>query len=266
MLTHRSGIALLILLALLVLAGCSKSPTGPAALGTLRVQLTDAPGDFEAVNLVIDQVAAHIESTAVDTSGGWEILSSHPGTFDLIQLRNGVFTTIGVAEIPAGHYTQIRLKLGAGSDVVVDGVTHPLVVPSGLETGLKLIGSFDVPAGGLVDVALDFDAARSIHRTGAGDYLLRPTVKVMPFSTAGAIRGTVLPAGTAATIFAIQAADTLGTAVAGPTGSFTVSLLAAGIYSVAFHPAAGFRDTTLAGVVVTAGQTTDVGEVRLTAQ
>jgi len=37
-------------------------------------------------------------------------------------------------------------------------------------------------------------------------------------------------------------------------------------YSVGFHPAAGFRDTTLAGVAVTARTTTDVGTVVLTPQ
>ena len=63
--------------------------------------------------------------------------------------------------MPAGHCTQIRLKLGAGSNVVVDGVTYPLTVPSGLQSGYKLVGEFDVPASGLVELALDLDAARS---------------------------------------------------------------------------------------------------------
>jgi len=256
---------MLALVMVAVLAGCAKSPTGPA-MGTMRVQMTDAPGDFQAVNLVITQVSAHIAGDEADTTSGWEILKSDAETFDLLTLRNGVFTTIGMAKLPAGHYTQIRLKLGAGSNVVVGGVTYPLTIPSGLQTGLKLIGQFDVPANGLVDVALEFDAARSIDLTGAGTYLLQPTVKVMPFSTAGAISGTVLPAGTPTSIYAIQSPDTLGTAAAGADGSFTVSVLPAGTYSVAFHPAAGFRDTTLTGVLVTSGHTTSVGNVQLTAK
>jgi hypothetical protein len=261
--TLRSLILVAAVLPLVALAGCSNSPSGPA-MGTMRVQLTDAPGEYDAVNLVITQVAVHVEGTDPDTTSGWEILDSDVQTYDLLTLQNGVFTTIGMAKIPAGHYTQIRLKLGAGSNVVVGGVTYPLTVPSGLQTGLKLIGSFDVPADGLVDVALDFDAARSIHQTGSGTYLLKPTVKVVPFSSAGAISGTVLPAGTETAIYAIVAPDTLGSAAAGADGSFTVGTLPVGVYSVAFHPATGYRDTTLAGVAVTAGHTTSVGEVQLT--
>jgi hypothetical protein len=260
----RIRILLLALLPLTALAGCAKSPSSPA-LGTMRIQMTDAPADYDAVNLVITQVAAHIEGSDADATSGWEILNADPRTYDLLTLRDGVFTTIGMAQIPAGHYTQIRLMLGEGSNLVIGGVTYPLTVPSGMQTGLKLIGSFDVPADGLVDVALDFDAARSIHQTGSGKYMLKPTVKVLPFSSAGAISGIVLPAGTETAIYAIVAPDTLGTAVAAADGGFTVGRLPAGIYSLALHPAAGYRDTTLAGVAVTAGQTTNVGEVQLTA-
>jgi hypothetical protein len=139
-------------------------------------------------------------------------------------------------------------------------------VPSGLQTGLKLVGSFDVPANGLLDVALDFDAARSIFQTGAGSYTLAPTVRVMPFSTAGAIRGSLSPAGTLATIYALQLADTLGRTTVAADGGFTISVLPPGTYAVAFHPATGFRDTTIAGIQVNAGATTDVASVQLTPQ
>jgi hypothetical protein len=42
-------------------------------------------------------------------------------------------------------------------------------------------------------------------------------------------------------------------------------VLAPGSYSLAFHPAEGFRDTTLENVMVTAGTTTEVDTVRLSA-
>jgi hypothetical protein len=235
--------------------------------------MTDAPGDFESVNLVITQVSAHLaggdesgDSLADSHTGGWIVLNDTPATYDLLTLQNGVFVTIGTGKVPAGHYTQVRLKLGAGSNVTVDGVTHPLFVPSGMQTGLKLVGNFDVPADGLVDIALDFDAARSIFQDGTGRYHLKPTVKVLPFSTAGAITGQVSPAGTPTTIYAIVAPDTLGSTAAAADGHFALSTLAPGAYSVAFHPASGFRDTTLAGVNVAPGATTNVGTVELTPQ
>jgi len=229
--------------------------------------MTDAPGDFEAVHLVVHQVAAHRDGGSTsDSTNGWEILEADSSTYDLMTLRDGVFAGIGLAKVPAGHYTQLRLKLGANSDVVMGGVTYPLDVPSGLQSGLKLVGSFDVPANGLLEIALDFDAGRSIVTTGAGGYVLEPTVRVVPFSTAGAISGSVQPAGAAAGVFALQGADTVGSASTAVDGTFQVSVLPQGTYSLALHPQVGFRDTVLSGVVVTAGSTASVGNVQLTAQ
>lgn len=281
---HSIFALLAIALTIGVIAGCSPNPAG-MSYGTVNVHMTDAPGDFESVNLVITQVSAHLggdsfddesDTTETDTTqtdnSGWIVLNGTPATYDLLTLQNGVFVTIGTAQVPAGHYTQVRLKLGAGSTVTVDGVVHPLTVPSGMQTGLKLIGPFDVPAGGTVDIALDFDAARSIHQSGAGSYTLKPTVKVVPFTPSpppnptGTIQGLVSPAGTETTIYALQAPDTLGSTAALADGRFTFQALAAGVYSLAFHPASGFRDTTLAAVNVTASDTTDVGTVVLTPQ
>ncbi len=247
---------------LAALSGCSTNPSG-TALGHVSIRLTDAPGDYEQVNLVVTGVSIH---RGDETTGGWETLKHDTTTYDLLQLRNGVFAGLAAGDVPAGHYTQIRLHIGAGSNVVVGGVTYPLGIPSGMQTGYKLVGEFDVPAGGLVELTLDFDAARSIVVTGNGTYKLKPTVRVIVNDLAGRIIGHLLPEGVAASVFAIQGTDTLQTTAAGTDGRFTLAALAAGAYSVAIHPAQGYRDTTLAGVAVTAGQTSDVGDVQLTPQ
>lgn len=261
-----SQVLLSALLLVLAVAGCSNSTTSPG-FGTMILRMTDAPADFQEVNLEITQVSAHLggAGTDSDSTSGWQVLRAESINVDLLTLRNGVFTTLALAEVPAGHYTQIRLKLGAGSNVVVDGVTYPLTVPSGLQSGYKLVGSFDVPTNGVLTLALDFDAARSIVLTGSGTYLLKPTVRVMPISTAGSITGHVLPESVSTTVYAIQAADTIGSALTS-NGDFTVSVLPAGTYSLAFHPATAYRDTTLANVIVTSGATTNVGTVQLTPQ
>jgi len=253
-------------LALVAFFGCSSHVSSPGgSMGEVRVRLTDAPGDFEHVNLVIREVAVH--RSGADSTGGWEVLAhDSSATYDLIALRNGVFAGLGSGLVPAGHYTQVRLKLGDGSTVVVDGVSHPLVVPSGLQTGFKLIGEFDVPAGGLVDLLIDFDAARSVHLTGSGRYMLKPTARVMAVSTAGAITGHVSPDSVVTGVVAISGPDTLQSTVTSAGGNFLLGSLPAGSYTVAFHPAAGWRDTSLTGVAVTAGNTTNVGEVTLTPQ
>jgi hypothetical protein len=255
---------------LLAAAGCSTHTPVSSTYGTVRVTMTDAPGEFDAVNLVVNEVAIHREMAdsleADSTAGsaeGWEILSDTPATYDLLALRNGVFTTIAQGLVPAGHYTQIRLKLGAGSNVVVDGTTYPLTVPSGLQSGYKLVGEFDVPASGLVELALDFDAARSIIRTGNGRYMLKPTVRVMPTYDVGGIRGTLVPDSTAAWIHAIAGTDTIATTMPALDGSFAIMLLKPGTYDVAIDVNAPLRDTTLTGVTVTAQNVTELGEILL---
>ena len=59
---------------------------------------------------------------------------------------------------------------------IEDGVEHDLTVPS---DKLKLVSSFDVLAGEETVLTLDFDAAESIKSTGAGEYKLQPTIKVV---------------------------------------------------------------------------------------
>jgi hypothetical protein len=193
----RRILVLLVLPALLVLAasGCGSKPG--MRFGTVQLRLTDAPGNVEALHLVINEVSVHraggaedlgdreeegeddtLEVEDHDEGNGWEVVKSEPMTVDLMTLRNGAVTTLGIALVPATRYTQIRLKLGAGSDVVVDGVTYPLIVPSGLQSGLKLVHPFNVPADGVVDLLVDFDAQRSVVETGAGAWMLKPTVKV----------------------------------------------------------------------------------------
>jgi hypothetical protein len=82
----------------------------------------------------------------------------------------------------------------------------------------------------------------------------------------GAIKGHVLPENVPTTIYAIMATDTIGTAITADDGHFQVGVLPVGTYSVAFDPTGAYRDTTLTGVNVTSGVTTDVGDVQLTPQ
>ena len=252
------------LICLFTILGCSDDETSPST-GTVAIHMTDAPAieGVNAVNLNIIEVS--IKSSGDQSDQGWEVLRTDSMNVDLIHLQNGVFTTLATGRVASGPYQQVRLKLGAGSTVVVNGITHPLTVPSGMQSGLKLVGPFTVPGGGGVDVALDFDASRSIILTGSGTYMLKPVVHVMAMSQAGSIKGRVLPTDATTSVFAMMATDTLGTAVTGLDGRFQISVLSAGTYQVHFDAPAAYRDTTLANVVVTAGHQTDVGDVSLTA-
>jgi hypothetical protein len=260
-------------IAMALAAGCSDDGPSNPSFGTMRVQMTDAPGDFDEVNLVITGVTARRvgadedDDDEVDSaSEGWMNVNTTSNTYDLMDLRNGVFTTIGEAELPAGTYDQIRLQIGSGSNVVIDGVTHPLVVPSGASSGLKLKGQITLVEGGTTDVGIDFDAARSIHETGNGTWILRPVVRMVPVIAGGSIRGTIVPDSTAATVWLLQDPDSVASTAAALDGSFQFVLLPTGTYQVRVEPDSGWRDTTLTNVNVSGGQTTDLGTIQLTAQ
>lgn len=243
--------------------GGTNNVAGPGGMGTVHLALTDAPADYDSVVLVIREVSVH---RAGPDDSGWSTIPLTESVFDLLRLRNGVFTNLGLGLVPAGHYTQVRLLLDSGSYVVVSGIRHDLKVPSGLQTGLKLTGEFDVPAGGAVDIGVDFDAARSIHVTGNGRYMMKPTARVQVIANMGAITGVVSPADPASALYAIAGLDTVASTISGSNGGFTLALLPPGTYSVAIDAPAGLVDTTLAGVGVNAGQATDVGTVTLRPQ
>jgi len=270
--TSRLGALAAVVLGVFALSGCSKDETTNPGVGTVRAHLTDAPAAYDQVNIVVTQVSVHRGAAVAESdtmNGGWEVISTATQTFNLLTLQNGVMANLAQAQVPAGHYSQVRLRIGTGSNVVVDGVTHPLEVPSGAQTGLKLVGPFDLPDAGVIDLTLDFDANRSIVLTGSGTYMLKPVIRVIvgtPTTTTGAIRGHLLPEGVDAQVFAIMAADTITSTSAAQDGRFTLALLPAGTYGVAVHPAATYRDTALANISVTKGQTTDVGDIQLTAK
>jgi hypothetical protein len=262
----RSPFLLLLATATLVavVAGCGSDHAMNPGFGTVRISMTDAPGDYDAVNVVVREVRVHAAGDGED--GGW--LTVRPAadtTIDLLSLTNGGFVTLGSDQVPAGTYDQVRLVLGSGSTIVVDGVTSPLTVPSGQQSGIKVKGTFIVPAGGTIDVGLDFDAAHSIHQTGNGRWMMNPVIRLVVLTVSGAIAGQLDPA-TDAVVYATMGGDTIAATTPVAGGRFKLSALPPGTYAVAIDVAGGYRDTTLTGIGVAAGDTTRLGIVTLTPQ
>jgi hypothetical protein len=245
----------------LALAGCAGDANAPAT-GTLRINLIDSPAAYDAVYVQIDSVQVH--EAGADSSGGWRTVSAQSGTYDLLTLRNGLSALLVDRQLPAGQYTQIRLRLGDGNRVVVDGVEHDLDVPSGAQSGLKLNHPFTVDGGVLTEITLDFDASRSVHRTGNGQYKLRPVIRAMANVVSGSLRGAVLPVDARATVEAVSGVDTLVAWADTLNGSFLFPVIREGLWQVTIAPTAGaFLDSVLAAVPVAAQQATDLGSIEL---
>ena len=180
-------------------------------------------------------------------------------TFDLLQLVNGVFTTLGEVELETGRYTQIRIMLESAT-LFVDGIPQNLSIPSGAQTGIKLVGGFTVEANVITELAVDFDVARSLHEDppGSGNYILRPTIRLAQTALSGTISGTVIPTGIGAVLFAIYPAtgDTVATTLADPaTGAYVLPALLAGTSDISAE-AVGYLASTRSGITVTAGADT----------
>ncbi len=246
----------------LLVGGCSDSPTSSNETGTLSLRLVDSPADYQQVNIVVTRVEVHASGSASES--GWFTINDVPATYDLLTLRNGASEVLGSHVLAVGHYTQIRLIIGTGSNVVINGTTYPLVIPSGMQTGIKLNNEFYIAPDELIELVLDFDADRSIHLTGSGDYMLNPVIRVEPVLTSGTISGIILPVTARATISAMAAPDTLTAFADTLSGSFVITALPAGSYTVLITPGDTLlADTTIADVLVVAQQATNLGTVLL---
>jgi hypothetical protein len=128
---------------------------------------------------------------------------------------------------------------------------------------LKLNIHQDVTAGVLYKLLLDFDAARSIVKTGNGKYILKPVIRTTLQSIGGSIKGYVLPNTFNTSVFAIQGTDT----VAGTTtvsGAYLIKGLNAGTYTVSFVPGdTTYKSQSKTGINVTNNAVTTVDTVHL---
>ncbi|HJV91501.1 MAG TPA: DUF4382 domain-containing protein [Holophagaceae bacterium] len=266
MLSHLKCLALTAALGLAL--GCGSSSTS-GSTAAMNVHVTDGPiSGYQEINV-------HIQSVEIKGDGGWITLGTPDVTLNLLTLTGGVSQTLAAgATLPAGHYGQMRLILGAGNTVkLADGSVHDLTVPSGLQTGLKLTVSFDVAAGTTKDVWIDFDAAHSIQvvATGASSkFMLRPTLRACDKVATGAISGTFTDAASSAPLAgAMVFAETLdGTGaphlvrstVTDAAGHYLLDLLPVGAsYHVVSLPRVGAPAVTAYGaqasdaLAVTAG-------------
>lgn len=252
----------------LLLIGCSGGTGSDGSVGTLTVEMTDAPIDSaDAVNVSIERV----EVNNGEGSEGWIVVNEVNKTYNLLDLVNGATTVLGSKGLEAGTYNQIRLILAQdGHSVVIDGKEYAMMVPSGAETGVKLNINAEIKPDIEYVILLDFDASRSVVAAGRNNpsvqYLLKPVIKATNKAITGNIAGTINPVETKAVVYAIANSDTLASTIADTTnGEFKLIGLEEGSYSVSIAPRNdAFQGTTKEGVNVTVDETTAVGTIELT--
>jgi hypothetical protein len=216
------------------LSGCGGSDGG--GTGSLTLRVTDAPVD-SATRVVVE--FSGVELIKSDEGPRRTFTFEAPRQIDLLNLTEGKTETLldGVS-LEAGRYEQLRLLVNAGqsgSDSFIeleDGSLHPLFIPSGNQTGLKLVSGFIVPAGGSADFTIDFDLRKSVtYPQGLdGSYILKPALRLVDNAQVGAISGTVATAlATAAdcspAVYVYQGTDVTPDDVGSATAPLTSALV-----------------------------------------
>lgn len=130
------------------------------------------------MNVDIQKVSVHLVPTA--GSASWIDLPTKSGIYNLLKLQNGIDTSlVNTTALAAGKITQMRLILGTKNTVMVNSVVYDLTVPSGTDTGIKLIGNLTVDPSQPLKVVLDFNADASVVLIGTNTYQLKPTIKTL---------------------------------------------------------------------------------------
>ena len=170
--------------------------------------------NYLAVNITISEIKVHLAG-GDEGEGKWiacqlidnnnDNNNNNGEVFNLIELKyEDIVKLLSKTVLEPGKYTQIRLfiteanvrveivneeseeKIVSDSDVEKDIIVessdsykeYNLEIPSNLQTGLKLIHPFEINGGQTTELTIDFDAEKSIIKTGNGSYKLNPTIKV----------------------------------------------------------------------------------------
>jgi hypothetical protein len=181
---------------------------------------------------------------------------------------------LGEQELEAGVYRQIRLILGNDNTVVIEGEEYALQTPSGQQTGIKINIDAGIQNGFVYELALDFDANRSVVTTGqtpvGAPFLLTPVIRAYATAETGIISGVVATEDDAdlselsVTVELLNDVDgyDVSTIVDEITGEFQLRGLPAGIYGIKIS-AEGYVSITETDISVTAGEITNIGEIIL---
>ena len=249
-----------------------------ATPGTFSLKVTDAPvEDVAEVWIQFDAVSVNNsdgETTTFDLDPAISV--------DLLTLTDGVSQTLVDEQVlPAGVYSNIRLAVNAEFDGVFDsyviddmGAQIELRVPSGSQSGLKVIDDVTITSNQGASFTLDWDIRKGlVDPRGQPGYFLKPTIRVIDENLSGAVRGSVsealvmdatctndLAADEGNAVYIFSGLDTMPTDIAGletdPVATVAVrrandgiygfsAVLTPGDYTLAFTCQAGSDDPEL---------------------
>lgn len=268
-LKHASFFTMLILG--LFLTSCEEdtdlTPDPDEKQGKFELEITDAPVDDPAVKSVF----VTISDVQIDDQS---LPDFSPVTLDLLTLQNGTTSMLGSDSITVGTYNDIAIVLDTGECYVedVDGIRHDLVPETSV---IELAHEFTVSEDSAVQLVLDFDLRKTVHRNltdsidrydfvSASD--MTNALRIVDKATVGQLTGQVTDASTESDIIVayvyeqgefdanteadvsdesqIRFANAVSSAMVQPDGSYDFSFLESGEYELQFG---SFDENTTTG-------------------
>ncbi|HEY1039936.1 MAG TPA: DUF4382 domain-containing protein [Bacteroidia bacterium] len=272
----KTKILALATFALTLFASCQKDdtaiPTNPSggtsnAKGAMNVKMTDAPGNYAAMNVEITKVEVMSAQT-----GSWIELNNQTQHVSVLDLNNGVETSLASnTTMDAGMYTKVRLTFGgdnrltlhAGTNGSSSETTVTMSYPGTKEIVIDI--NSQVTAGGSSTVVLDFNVAKSVTEF-AGQYIIAPVITKIEDAETG-VRGRFSSAVHAAII--VEGQGYHYATYANGTANFLVRGVKPGTYKVTVLPtpaqiASGMpSEFSVQNVVVTRGSIKDMGTINM---
>jgi len=185
-------------IAAFAITGCGggSSGSGDTSTGTLSILVTDAAVDD------VSEVWVEFAGVTLKPQTGDEIVIGFntPNSMNLLELQDGRSEALlHDHQVPVGPYNWIRLAVNAEFDNVFDsyamlddGSQVELRIPSGSQTGLKLVSGFTVTANQSTNIMLDWDLRQALSDPrGQPGMHLRPALRVTDMAVFGTLTGTV---------------------------------------------------------------------------
>lgn len=196
--------------------GGSSGDGDAAGTGRLTLGLTDAPIEqiasvtvaFMGIELKPAGDGPPLDPVIFDEDS-CDDFNADSGTcsINLLALTGDVREVVFSDSVPAGEYNQVRLLVDADRNEIdsfiqfENGEMCPIWIPSGNQTGLKIVSGITVTANGVSDYTLDFDVRSSLtvppglaFETTAActeNYILKPAIRIIDSTETGTIAGTV---------------------------------------------------------------------------
>lgn len=221
-------------LAAAVLQSCKKDDNndnnGTPSTTTMKVRMTDAPGNYSAMHVQVTKVEAYLDNS------GWVVLDSSSQNVSVLDLTNGAETQLAYksSSVPTGHYSQLRFTIGSTNNTVTvhdqtGDNTYNVSWTGASDHTVTINVDKQVNSGTHAEFLVDFNAAQSVSSTILNNYTMTPVITWIEDESTGA-KGTITGADQAVLTFT-SGSGTYTTYMA-DDGKFLVRGMESGSYTL----------------------------------